>query len=58
MEITKDNIKKLIGKEVHGYVFMHDKKTGTTTIKVNPHINEEAVKIKIKTIIFNTFEYK
>ena len=50
MEITKDNIKKLIGKEVHGYVFIHDKKTGTTTVKVNPHINEEAVKIKIKTI--------
>ena len=48
MEITKDNIKKLIGKEVHGYVFMHDKKSGATTIKVNPHIKEESVKILIK----------
>ena len=48
MEVTKDNIKKLIGKEVQGYVFMHDKKTNTTTIKVNPHLKDESIKISIK----------
>ena len=48
MEITKENITKLVGKEVHSYVFMHDKKSGATTIKVNPHIKEESVKILIK----------
>jgi hypothetical protein len=48
MEITKENIAKLVGKKVHSYVFMQDKKSGTTTIKVNPHIKEESVKILIK----------
>ena len=51
MEITKENIAKLVGKEVHSYVFMQDKKSGATTIKVNPHIKEESVKILIKPIL-------
>ena len=49
MEITKENISKLIGKDVTGFVYLKDKKTGVTTIKVNPNIKEESIKIKIKT---------
>jgi hypothetical protein len=48
MEITKKNISKLIGKEVSGFVYTKDKKTGVTIIKVNPSIKEESIKIKLK----------
>ena len=48
MEITKENITKLIGKEVSGFVYTKDKKTGITINKVNPSKKEESIKIKIK----------
>ena len=48
MEITKENITKLVGKKVSGFVYTKDKKTGVIIVKVNPSIKEESIKIKIK----------